>query len=286
MPRGDGPVDLGLFDWRRLRAAALAFDRHHQFITAGHLAFVGLVTLFPFLIVLVAIAGTIGSTETAGEALDTALEQVPDAVATALRPVAYEVVNAPRGGALTLSAATALWAASSSVEALRHGFNRAYGVGAVRQAYLGRLQSLALTLLLAVVVVLATIGVVVVPIAVRLAADIFDASALRDSASALASRGLGLALLVATLAAAYKVLPQPRIGWREAGPGAVLAVALWFALAWGFGFYLREFASLSVTYGSLGGVVAALLFFYFTACVVLFGCEFNAVARRGAHARP
>jgi membrane protein len=61
---------------------------------------------------------------------------------------------------------------------------------------------------------------------------------------------------------------------------------LWFVLAWGFGFYLREFASLSVTYGSLGGVVAALLFFYLTACAVLFGCEFNAVARREAHARP
>jgi len=86
-------------------------------------------------------------------------------------------------------------------------------------------------------------------------------------------------LLVVTLTAVYKVLPRPRVRWVEALPGAILAVILWFALAQAFGFYLREVASLSVTYGSLGGVVAALVFFYLTACVVLFGCEFNAAAR-------
>lgn len=287
MPRGETKDDLGLFGWRRLRAAAAAFDEHHQFITAGHLAFVGLFTLFPFLIVLVTIAGVVGSTEAASQALDTAFEQLPSDVANALRPVAAEIVNAPRGGALTLGVVSALWAASSGFEALRYGFNRAYGVVAARQAWVRRLQSLALTLTLAVVVIVATLGVVVVPIAVRVAAAVVDAPHWQEDASALGSRGFGLVILVLALTAAYKVLPRPALGWRQALPGALLAVVLWFALAWAFGFYLRAFASLSVTYGSLGGVVAALVFFYVTACVVLFGCEYNAVARRrGEHARP
>lgn len=280
MPRGEAEHRSGLLGWRRLRAAATGFNHHHQFITAGHLAFVALFTLFPFLIVLVAIAGTIGSTEAARQALDTAFRQVPDDVANALRPVAREIINAPRSGALTLGAVAALWAASSAFEALRYGLNRAYGVVAVRQAWVRRLQSVALTVTLAFVVILATLGVVVVPLAVRTAAGVLDVPQWQEQASGLLSRGFGLAILVLALTATYKVLPRPRLSWLQALPGAVIAVVLWFALAYAFGFYLSEVASLSVTYGSLGGVVAAMVFFYLTACVVLFGCEFNAVPRR------
>jgi membrane protein len=287
VPRGETAERFGIFEWRRLRAAAAAFDEHHQFITAGHLAFVGLFALFPFLIVLVTIAAAVGSTEAAGRALAAAFQQMPADVANALRPVTQEILNAPRRGALTIGLISALWAASSGFEALRYGFNRAYGVVAPRQAWIRRAQSLGLTLVFAVVVIVATLGVVVVPLAVRLAAGLVDVAEWQETASALTSRGLGVALLVVALNAIYKVLPRPRLRWLHALPGAVLAVVLWFALANAFGFYLREFAMLSVTYGSLGGVVAALVFFYLTACVVLFGCEYNAVARhQRAQARP
>jgi membrane protein len=285
--RGQEQPRAGLSGWRRLRAAAAGFDSHHQFITAGHLSFVGIFTLFPFLIVLVTLAAAAGSTEAARQALDAAFEQMPADVTAALRPVAYEIVNAPRRGALTLGLVTALWAASSGFEALRYGFDRAYGVVAGRQAWLTRLQSLALTLLFAAVVIVATLSVVVVPLAVRALAGLVDVPQWQETASALVSRGVGVALLVIALTSVYAVLPRARVGWLDALPGAALAVVLWFALAQAFGYYLREFASLSVTYGSLGGVVAALVFFYLTACVVLFGCEFNAAARRrAAHARP
>ncbi len=287
MPRGEGKERVGFFGWRRLRSAAQRFGRHHQFITAGHLAFVALLALFPFLIVLVTVAAAIGSTAAADQALATAFAQLPTEVARTLAPVTEQVIDAPRRGALTLGVIAALWAASAGFEALRYGFNRAYGVFSSRQAWVRRMQSLALTLLLAVGVVVATLGVVVVPLAVRAAATLVDVPEWQESASALTSRLFGVALLVVTLTAVYKIVPRPRVRWGDALPGAVLAVVLWFALAQAFGFYLREFASLSVTYGSLGGVVAALVFFYLTACVVLFGCEYNAVARpRDGHARP
>jgi membrane protein len=282
VPRGEAGERFGLFGWRRVRTTARGFGHHHQFITAGHLAFVALFSLFPFLIVLATLAAAIGSTDAAGQALDTAFEQVPAEVARALEPVSEEIINAPRRGALTIGVISALWAASSGFEALRYGFNRAYGVVSTRQAWVRRVQSLALTLLLAVVVLVATLGVVVVPLAVRAAAALVDVPEWQESASAFASRSFGVVLLVVALTAVYKVLPRPDVRWADALPGAVLAVILWFALAQAFGFYLREVASLSVTYGSLGGVVAAMVFFYLTACVVLFGCEYNAAARRAA----
>jgi len=279
VPRGEAFAKLGLFGWRRLRAAARSFDQHHQFITAGHLAFVGIFTLFPFLIVLVTIAGALGSTEAASRALDTAFDQMPDDVSRALEPVTREILNAPRRGTLTIGLVSALWAASSGFEALRYAFNRAYGIYSPRQAWVRRLQSLAMTLVFALVIVVATLGVVVVPIAVNVAAEFVDVPEWRERGRVYVGRGLGVVLLVTALTALYRVLPRPRLHWYEVLPGAVIAVVLWFALASAFGYYLTEFASLSVTYGSLGGVVAALVFFYLTACVVLFGCEYNAAWR-------
>lgn len=287
MPRGDTGGDLGLFGWRRLRAAARAFEEHHQFITAGHLAFVGLFTLFPFLIVLVTIAAAIGSTDAAAQALNTALDQLPSEVERALKPVIFEILSAPQRGTLTLTVVTALWAASSGFEALRYAFNRAYGVFSTRQAWVRRVQSLVLTLTFAVAVLIATLGVVVVPIVSRLAAEFIELPEWRETARVYVGRGFGVAVLILATTAIYKVVPRPRLHWGEVVPGAVLAVIGWFALASAFGFYLTEFASLSVTYGSLGSVVAALIFFYCTACVVLFGCEYNAVARPGRlHRQP
>lgn len=283
MPRPETDATLPRRAWRRLRAAASGFERNHQFITAGHLAFVGLFALFPFLIVLVTVAGVVGSTEAASRAIETALAQVPEDVARAVGPVATQVVEAPRGGALTIGLVTALWAASSGFEALRYAFNRAYGVHQPRQLWQRRLQSLALTLVFAVVVVLATLSVVVVPMVVEAAAGLLDLPELRERGTRWLSRAFGLATLVLATAAVYRVLPRPKLRWREVVPGAVVAVVGWFALASAFGLYLREVASLSLTYGSLGGIVATLIFLYLTACVVLFGCEVNAAGR---HTRP
>lgn len=264
----------------RVGRAVAGFQRNQQAITAGHLSFIGLVSLFPFLIVLVSVAAVIGSSTAAMQAIATALDNVPPDVANALGPVASEIMGEPRGGALTLGALMALWAASSAFEALRYAFNRAYGVHKPRQVALRRLQSLLITLLFATAIVLATLAVVVLPALADLYVFLFGRPEWAATGGSGLSRMLGAVILVAATAALYKILPRPRIRYREALPGALLAVAGWFVMAELFGLYLTEVGRLSVTYGSLGGVVATLVFFYVTACVVLFGCEFNAAGRR------
>ncbi len=271
----------------RLARALAGFQRNNQAITAGHLAFLALVSLFPFLIVLVTVAGVIGSTASAQLALARGLDALPPDVAGVLGPVADQITAEPRGGVLTLGLASALWAASSGLEALRFAFNRAYRVRQQRQLWWRRLQSLMLTLLFASVVAAATLLNVVVPLLVDAAATLLDRPEWRTTGGPVVSGAMGGIVLVLATAALYRTLPRPDVGWLEALPGALVAVVGWMALANLFGLYLAEVAHLSPTYGSLGGVVATLLFFYLTACVVLFGCELNAAARHPPNdARP
>ena len=59
-------------------------------------------------------------------------------------------------------------------------------------------------------------------------------------------------------------------------PGAVIAVVVWILASWGFSTYIANFGNYGATYGSLGGIVILLLYFFISAGVFLFGAEINA----------
>ena len=276
MPSSDRAARPPAHGWARWRRAFDGFNDNHQAIHAGHIAFVALLSLFPFLIVLVAIAGSIGSTDAAREFLDAAMEQMPDDVAAALGPVANDIVNAPRGGVLTLGLLGALWATSTGFEALRYAFNQAYGIRQPSQIWWRRLQSIALGLMFALAVRLTSFTLVVIPRTIQVAGAVLDQPGLAAFSPPWFGPLVGLAVMVLMTGALFKILPRAKLAWRDVLPGAVLAVLGWVAAAQGFNLYLTHVASYSVTYGSLGGVVATLMFFYVAAAVLLFGCELNA----------
>jgi membrane protein len=72
---------------------------------------------------------------------------------------------------------------------------------------------------------------------------------------------------------------QPRFRWLTVG-GAV-ALFSWLLASFAFGLYVRNFGSYDVTYGSLGAVIAFLVWLYLSNCAVMFGVEINAELQRG-----
>jgi membrane protein len=63
---------------------------------------------------------------------------------------------------------------------------------------------------------------------------------------------------------------------RSVYPGAILATGLWWITTTLFGFYVRNIANYNVLYGSVGAVIALLVWMYLLSIIALFGCEFNA----------
>jgi membrane protein len=60
---------------------------------------------------------------------------------------------------------------------------------------------------------------------------------------------------------------------------------LWIVVASFFTVYLDNFGNYDVTYGSLGGAILTMFFFYVTAIIFLAGAELNAVLINRTHAR-
>jgi membrane protein len=87
---------------------------------------------------------------------------------------------------------------------------------------------------------------------------------------------IGLFTIIVVLAMIYQFGTPRRQAWKRVLPGASGAAIIWFLATLGFGFYLTRFADYSVVYGSLGAVVATLVWLYIATVSVLIGAEFNA----------
>jgi len=72
------------------------------------------------------------------------------------------------------------------------------------------------------------------------------------------------------------VAPDAEQDWEWITPGAAVSTVLWLIASLGFKVYLSNFADYNATYGSLGGVIILMLWFYISALAVLVGSEMNA----------
>jgi membrane protein len=84
------------------------------------------------------------------------------------------------------------------------------------------------------------------------------------------------ALVTLAIAMIYYYAPDAVQEWVWITPGSVLATVLWLAISLGFKFYVVHFTSYNATYGTIGGVIVLMLWFYVSALAVLVGAELNA----------
>src|SRR5207342_1260549 len=134
----------------------IALDAYYRFLAddgwaiASHIALSVLMALFPFIIVVTSLAASfLGSKELADEVAMLLLEAWPQEVAGPIAGEIHHVLTTTRGDVLTVGVALAIYFASSGIESLRIGLNRAYGVVETRYWILLRLESIAYVLVAA-----------------------------------------------------------------------------------------------------------------------------------------
>ncbi len=262
---------LGPF-WR----AALTFNAADGWAIASHVALSALMALFPFLIFLTAIAAFFDLSALSATVVALIFESVPARIAA---PIADEVKNVllvPRRDVLTFGVALALWFASSGVEAMRVGLNRAYGTVENRNFLFLRLESIGFVLVGTVTFLSIAFLVVLAPVVWTTIVHLMPAA--QNFAWTLTFLRFGLTLLIAGggLLAAHLWLPAGRRGIAQVLPGIGLTLAAWIAGGYGFSLYLADFANYASTYAGLAGVMTAIVFLYMMALILLYGAMLNA----------
>ncbi|MGF1474345.1 MAG: YihY/virulence factor BrkB family protein [Geminicoccaceae bacterium] len=273
-------IDQARWLIRRVKAAINHFNEDAAAIVAGHIAFAAMLAFFPFLIFVVTIAGEIGRSDAALELVDGLLRALPPEVSSALAPTLDDVLREPPKGLWVLSLATSLWAASSGIESLRYALNLAYGIGQTKAIWRARIESALIVIALALVGLFSSLVLFLGPLAWQILTSIGGLSQELAPLYRLARLAFALAVIALVTSTLYRALSHTRLSRREVFPGACFVAVGWTLLVEAFSTYASEIADVSVTYGSLGGVVLTLLFFYLVACLFLFGAELNATTRR------
>jgi membrane protein len=260
------------------------FSEHDGLQSTGNIAFSVLVGLFPFLVLLLTLAGFFGQEEAAHQFVRLTLQGLPADVERTLRPVVEQITTTRSGGLLAASLIAMLWIASSALESLRVAVNRAYRVQTPRRFWVRRLQSLLIVLFGA------GIGIVVVMGLIALAwvgATQGEGQETGEPWGPFHSAAAGVVAFLGT-AGLYQGLSRLRLGWRDVVPGAVAATLLGAAGVAFFSDYLRRVPDYSLVYGSLSGVIIVLFFFYYIALVFVLGAEVNGefCERRKARQEP
>ncbi|WP_375410312.1 YihY/virulence factor BrkB family protein [uncultured Methylobacterium sp.] len=270
--------------------AAQRFVAHDGWAIASHIALSSLTSLFPFLILLAALAGVLGTKSLADEAGVLIFDAWPREVAKPIVGEMHRVLTEQRGGVVTLGAALALYFSSSGVESLRVGLNRAYGLRETRPWWLTRLESIGYVVCGACAMLAFALLVVLGPLIWRNLITVAPGLEPLGLTVAIGRIGITATLIAAVLVIAHKFVAAGRRSLVAVLPGVAVTLLLWFLAGVGFGFYLDRFSSAyASTYGGLATAMVFLVFLYWLAAMFLFGGEINgtviAARRRRLQAR-
>ena len=256
---------------------------HSGITLASAVAFSVILSIFPFCIFLGSIAGVFGGRDLAEQAVAVLVDVLPAPVAEALSPEVRAVMGSSRFDLLTFSAAFALIFAMGAVETLREALNGAYRAAENRSYPVCLMVSAAFVLVGALSLLLLTAGLVVWPAVVArlepkwlMRPEASWVRSLLNSSwlSAGARYGVAGGVIAIQLFAMHAWLAAGRRSLREMWPGIVLSVLLWLAVAAVFSIYL-DFNDYARFYAGLSQLMAALIFFWVSAVIVLLGAELN-----------
>lgn len=283
--RRAGPLGLGRAGWWRLAGNVRAeIGRDNLGLLAAGVAFYFLLAVFPALIAVVNLYGLVADPEEIYRQIAQLGAVAPPGAVALLDEQAREIVGdegARTGLGLGFAASIVgvLWSASGGTLGLIRAVNAAYDQPEERSFV--RVRGLALAFTLGAIV-FALFAVGLVAVAPQLLLHVGLGGSAQALIAVLRWPALALAML-AGLALVYRYAPSRRpSGWRWVSWGSVAATALWLGVSALFSWYVASFGRFNEVYGSLGAVIALLVWFFLTAWVVLLGAEINAELERAA----
>ena len=246
------------------------------FIHAGNLAYLALLSLFPFVIVAAAMARLVGPGVEGLNAVNAILETMPGDVQNVLRAPIADVMHARAGNLIWVGALVGLWTTASFIETIRDIIRRAYGVTYSRPFWEYRLGSIGIIIASVVIAMIAFSASVLLSGVQQFVIDWIPAAA-NVIAVVTLIRIVPALLLFGSLYLLFFILTPKRYrrGCRK-WPGAAFVTIWWVSTTALLPMILSGFGGYGATYGSLAGVMIALIFFFIIGLGLVIGAELNA----------
>ncbi|WP_217589785.1 YihY/virulence factor BrkB family protein [Lentibacillus saliphilus] len=245
---------------------------------SAQLAYFFLLSLFPFLLFTLTFVGYLPIE--VGNIMDYIETYAPSSINELINSNIDHIVNNQNGGLLSLSIIATLWAASNGINAIIRVFNRAYEVEENRSFIVSRFIAIVLTLAMIVVIIIALL----LPVFGKMIGEyIFAFFGMSDRF--ITTWGtlrwvMSSIVFFVVFLALYRLAPNKKIYTKNVIWGALFATISWQAVSLMFSHYVSSISNYSATYGSLGTVIALMIWFYISGFIIMIGGIINAVIRK------
>lgn len=279
------PGFWGRFWWLLWRAVVGAYEDNCFGIAKGA-AYSALLSFFPVLTTLATLLIRFNADAVSRVIAALLFDVIPPGTEDLVRDH-FAVHGRQSNSLVAVATGLSIWAASGAMMTLMEGFQAVYRLPGGRPF----LQQRAMAIVLVLSVALPVVGAsALILFGARTEASVYRwLGALPGDAElegwlALGGRATRYLMAVGSIVVAAALLyyfgPNRRQRMVMMLPGAILATGLWLLATTGFAWYVRNIANYDMLYGSIGAVIALLVWMYVLAVIALFGCEFNAVLER------
>lgn len=259
------------------------FKKDKATLLAAAQAYYYLLAIVPLLILLLAILPYLQiDPQRAVDFIGTVL---PGEIAATFEDTIVSVVTTPSGGLLTFGILGTLWSASNALSAFIVATNQAYGVEETRSFIKLKATAVVLTLGMLVAVIVALVLPIFGGTIIDTISSFLNLPQQTEIIFQVLRWVISIAVMSVVLALMYKFAPDKHFPFKEVIIGAVVATVLWQVVSFGFSIYVANFGSYSATYGSLGGLIVLMLWFFLTGLILVVGAEINAILHRRKHAK-
>jgi membrane protein len=250
---------------------------------AAALAYYSFLALFPALLFVVSVASFLPIQRLVDQVVEMVSRIAPGDVVAIAREQLLQITDQPHGRLLALSLVGTIWSMSSGMAALIGTLNQAQHISDGRSWWRIRATAIALTGALTLFMALSFTLAMAGPTAVLHVANWLNLGAAFTISWQILRWPTAFAVAAIAIGTVYHWAPDVKREFVWITPGSVAAAALWLIVSLAFKWYVLHFGNYQKTYGAIGGVMVALLWFYFSGLAILLGAQLNATIDRASH---
>lgn len=249
-------------------------DKHLMDLAAG-LSYYFILSFFPLLILAAAIVSFLPIPNLFDRILAALAEIIPQQGMGLVRAVLQDVIQASRGGFLTIGIVGVLWSASSGFVGLISALNVAYEVPETRPFWERRLLALQLAFGTGLLLVTGATAMFLGPQFGEWVAAKVGMTTVFARVWPVLRWSVAVAFIVLAVELIFYWAPNIRQRFLASLPGALVGVIFWIAASYALGLYFQNFAHFNKTYGTLGAAITLMVWLYWSWFIILVGAELN-----------
>lgn len=265
----------GFILFRYIKQLVVRFIKDDLLSMSAQITYYFLLAFFPFLLFLM---NLLSFTSLSSELLITNFSTfLPQDTAILVRNTLEQTVEAKSKTLLIVGMLGSLWAASRGIAAIIRALNNSYDVKETRNFFKLSFISLITTLGVTVMIIFAFVMIVFGKIIGSYVFGLIGATTLFDIIWSLLRYAIPLTVMIITFSLIYTHVPNIKLRFKNVIIGTIFATVGWITTSLLFSFYVNTFANYEKVYGSLGGVIALIIWLNLSALIILVGGELNAI---------